>query len=201
MKTQTKSIPVQRPQPRKSSCSIFSSLTALAAGLALFGGQSSALAQVDDFNSGTLNSAWTKYVFNPALVSFTFPTSGDGKALRIQANPFPGAAPAAGAIAQTNTYTDFYVALDVVAWAELDQALVLLGQWTPAGAAGLAEGTGMILNYDVLQDGEGAGDRKGGQLQINAIFPGSARRAGCPHTSRTPATSSSGSWCCDRSTG
>jgi len=174
MKTQTKSIPVQLPQHRKSSYSIFSSLTALAAGLALFGGQSGALAQVDDFNSGSLSSAWTQYVFNPALVSFTFPTSGDGKALRIQANPIAGAAPAAGAIAQTNTYTDFYVALDVVAWAELDQAVVLLGQWTPGGAAGLAEGTGMILNYDVLQDGEGPGDRKGGQLQINAIFPGFA---------------------------
>lgn len=148
------------------------SLTALAVGLALIGGQSNALAQVDDFNSGTLSSAWTKYYFNPALVSFTFPTSGSGKALRIQANPIPGAAPAAGAIAQTNVYTDFYVALDLVNWAVNDQAVVLLGQWTPGGADGLSEGTGMILNYDVAQDGETPGDRKGGQLQINSIAPG-----------------------------
>jgi hypothetical protein len=92
--------------------------------------------------------------------------------LRIQANPIPGAAPAAGAISQTNSYTDFYVALDLVNWAVLDQAAVVLGHWTPGGADGLSEGTGMILNYDVAQDGENPGDRKGGQFQINTIAPG-----------------------------
>lgn len=173
MKTQSKPTRVQLPRDRRSSCSILGSLTALAAGLALFGGQPSANAQSDNFDSGALGSAWTKYEFFGQ--SYTFPTSGSGQALRIVANPVPGAAPAAAAIAQTNEYTDFYVALDLVDWDETkDQAVVLLGQWTPGGAAGLAEGTGMILNYDVLQDGENAGDRKGGQLQINAIFPGFA---------------------------
>ncbi len=142
---------------------------AFAASLAL---AASAHAQTDNFDSGSLGAQWTKSQFFPQ--SYTFVDSGSGKALRIKANPFPGAAPAAAAISQAATYTDFYVALDVVSWAELDQALVLLGQWTPGGSDGLSQGTGMILNYDVLQDGEGAGDRKGGQLQINSIAPGFA---------------------------
>jgi len=127
-------------------------------------------AQSDNFDSGALSSAWTKYQFFPQ--SYTFPTVGNGKGLRIQANPAPGAAPAAAALSQTNQYTDFYVAVDVVNWAVEDQAVVLLGRWVPGGTAGLAEGTGMIINYDVAQDGDHAGDRKGGQLQINAVFPG-----------------------------
>ncbi len=138
----------------------------------LLGSQSQTLAQSDNFDSGALSSAWTKYQFFGQ--SYTFPNAGAGKALRIQANPVPGAAPAAAAIAQTNIYTDFYVALDLVNWAVKDQAVVLLGRWTPGGSAGLAEGTGIIMNYDAQQDGENAGDRKGGQLQINNIFPGFA---------------------------
>ncbi len=129
-------------------------------------------AQTDNFDSGTLSSAWTKSQFFSQ--SYTFPDSATGKALRIQANPAPGAAPAAAAISQTNIYTDFYVALDLANWAEKDQAVVLLGHWTPGGAAGLAGGTGVILNYDVAQDGDTPGDRRGGELQINTIAPGFA---------------------------
>lgn len=131
-----------------------------------------AQAQSDNFDSGTLSSAWTKYQFFGQ--SYTFPDSGTGKALRIQANPVPNAAPAAAAIAQTNIYTDFYVAVDLVAWVVNNQAVVLLGRWTPGGTAGLAEGTGIIMNYDAAQDGDAGGDRKGGQLQINNVFPGFA---------------------------
>lgn len=129
-------------------------------------------AQSDNFDSGTLSSAWTKYEFFGQ--SYTFPTVGTGKGLRIQAAPVPGAAPAAAAIAQTNEYTDFYVAVDVVNWAVKNQAVVLLAHWTPAGAAGLGDGTGYILNYDVAQDGDQPGDRKGGELQINLVSPGFA---------------------------
>ncbi len=172
MKTQTNPIPVQLPRRRSSRYSLFCSCTALAAGLALLGGQLEAAAQSDNFDSGTLSSAWTKFQFFPQ--SYTFPTVGSGKGLRIQAAPVPNAAPAAAAIAQTNEYTDFYVSLDVINWAVKNQAVVLLAHWTPGGAAGLAEGTGYILNYDVAQDGDAAGDRKGGQLQINAIAPGFA---------------------------
>jgi len=155
---------------RRTSPFLRRGLTVLATALALLGGPANALAQSDNFDSGTLGSQWSAYQFFPQ--SYTFVPSGAGKALRIQASPVPDTAPAAAAIAQTNVYTDFYVALDLVNWAIQDQAVVLLGQWTPGGSDGLSEGTGMILNYDVAQDGENAGDRKGGQFQINSIAPG-----------------------------
>ena len=127
-------------------------------------------AQTDNFDSGSLSSAWTKSEFFPQ--SYTFPSVGSGKGLRIQANPVPSTAPAAAAITQTNNYTDFYVAVDVANWAIEDQALVVLGRWTPGGAAGLAEAAGMICNYDAAQDGDTAGDRNGGEFQINVVAPG-----------------------------
>ncbi len=167
MKTSKSPITVQLPHERKSSCSLFGSLTALAAGLALLGGQSIANAQSDNFDSGSLSAAWTKEQFFGQ--SYTFPSSGSGKALRIQANPIPGTAPAAAAILQTNVYTDFYMSLDVVNWVVENQAIVLLGRWTMAGLGG---DSGIILNYDVAQDGDNSGDRKGGQLQINTVTAG-----------------------------
>ncbi|MBL9175937.1 MAG: hypothetical protein JNL10_20505 [Verrucomicrobiales bacterium] len=145
-------------------------LGALGMALALMAGTGGALAQSDNFDSGTLGAAWTKYQFFPQ--KYDFVDSAGGKALRIQAAPVPGAAPAAAAITQSTIYTDFYVALDLVNWQVNDQAVVLLAQWTPGGDDGLSEGTGIILNYDVAQDGEGANDRKGGQFQINTISPG-----------------------------
>ncbi len=168
MKTQTKLTRVQLPPIRKSSCSIFSSLTALAAGLALLSGQTNANSQAINFDTGTL-AGFTEFNFNPALVTTSFPANGsNGKALRIIANPIPGAAPAAESIQTSTVYTNFYIALDVVNWAVKDQAVVLLGRWN----GGLGDGNGMILNYDVAQAGDTAGDRKGGQLQINTITPG-----------------------------
>lgn len=161
-----------RPPVRMPFTQLRGTCSALLATAAVFGAVGSVQAQSDNFDSGALGPAWSKAQFFPQ--NYTFVDSGAGKALRIQANPVPDAAPAAAAITQTNIYTDFYVAVDVVDWAIKDQALVLLAQWTPGGAAGLAEGTGMILNYDVAQDGEGDGDRKGGQLQINSIAPGFA---------------------------
>src|SRR5205823_4303531 len=76
-------------------------------------------AQSDNFDSGSLSSAWTKYQFFGQ--SYTFPTVGSGKGLRIQANPVPNTAPAAAAIGQTNFYTDFYTAVDIVNWTVEDQ--------------------------------------------------------------------------------
>ena len=143
---------------------------AFGAALALMAGTSSVLAQSDNFDSGALGAAWKKYQFFDQ--KYDFVDSAGGKALRIQASPVPGAAPAAAAITQDTVYTDFYVALDVVNWQVNDQAIVLLAQWTPGGGDGLSEGTGVILNYDAAQDGEGANDRKGGQFQINTIAPG-----------------------------
>ena len=109
------------------------------------------------------------------LYSLTFPTYGTGKALRIQANPYPDASfPAALGLFQTNLYTDFCMSLDMVNWVIEDQAVVLFGRFTPGGSVGLDGGTGMIMNWDLAQDGENPGDRYGGQLQINIIQPGFA---------------------------
>src|SRR5262249_15341203 len=119
-----------------------------------------------------LSSAWTKYYANPALASFTFPAVGNGKGLRIQANPFPGTVPAVTAILQANQYTDFYIAVDLVNWAVENQAAVVSARFTRGGSFGLDGGTGMIFNYDAAQAGDSAGNRKGGELQINTVGPG-----------------------------
>lgn len=156
---------IQKPRPFFRS-----GVAAMTVAVALLGGIPEGHAQSDNFDSGALGSQWKKYQFFPQ--KYTFTPSGSGMALRIQASPVPDAAPAAAAIAQANVYTDFYVALDLVNWAISDQAVVVLGQWTVGGSDGLSEGTGMILNYDVAQDGENPGDRKGGQFQINSISPG-----------------------------
>ncbi len=160
---------MQLPCVRKTRGSILGGLATAALALGI---QINANAQSDNFDSGSLSASWTKYHLNPALVTYSFPSTANGKGLRIQANPFPGTFPAAAAVAQANNYTDFYLALDIVNWVVEDQAAVLIAHWTPGGAAGLAEATGMILNYDVAQDGDTPGDRKGGQLQINTIAPG-----------------------------
>ena len=62
----------------------------------------------------------------------------------------------------------------MVNWVVEDQAVVLFARFTPGGSFGLDEGTGVILNWDLAQDGDTAGDRNGGQLQINTIAPGFA---------------------------
>ncbi len=129
-------------------------------------------AQSDNFDSGSLSAAWQKYYANPALVSFTFPTVGNGKGLRIQSAPVSGVVPAVAAVMQTNEYTDFYVALDIVNWVVEDQAIVVCGRFTPGGDFGLDGGTGMILNYDAAQAGDSPTSRKGGQFQINTVAPG-----------------------------
>src|SRR3954469_1648640 len=150
------------------------SLTLFLVSLAVFAIKPAVNAQSDNFDSGTLNAAWSKYQFFGQ--SYTFPSVGNGKGLRIQANPVPSAAPAAAAISQANNYTNFYVSVDIVNWVVEDQALVVLGRWTPGGSAGLAGATGMIANYDAAQDGETPTDRKGGQFQINVVSPGFATR-------------------------
>lgn len=130
-------------------------------------------AQSDNFDSGVLSSSWIKMYANPALVSFEFPTVGSGKALRIQAAPFPAAGlPGLAAIMQTNTYSDYYMAVDLVNWAVQDQAFVLCARFQPGGNIGLDGGSGMIMNYDAAQAGDSATSRKGGELQINSIAAG-----------------------------
>jgi hypothetical protein len=126
-------------------------------------------AQSDNFDSGTLDPAWKRSHFNPALVNLSFPDADAGKAMRIQASPVPDAAPAAALFYQEEVYTDFYMALDVVDWPGTDknQAIVLLARGTLS--ANPAETTGIIMNYDAAQYGENPNDRRQGQFQINMV--------------------------------
>jgi hypothetical protein len=147
--------------------------SALAAGAWLLGSPLEAVAQSDNFDSGALSPAWTLYAANPALVSLTFPTNGNGKALRIQVNPYAAlGVPAVAGIAQSNVYTDFYAAVDLVNWVVENQAAVIIARFAPGGNFGLDGGQGMICNYDAAQEGDSAGNRQGGQFQINIVEPG-----------------------------
>lgn len=125
--------------------------------------------QSDNFNSGTLDPAWRRSHFSPALVNLTFPDAGDGKALRIQASPVPDAAPAAALFYRDEVYTNFYLSLDVVDWPGTDknQAIVLLARASLSNDP--AATTGIIMNYDASQEGEAATDPRQGQLQINMV--------------------------------
>ena len=101
-----------------------------------------------------------QYVPASAGISVTFPATGDGKGVRIQT---PNGSLAS--IFRTNIYTDFYLAADVVNWNNnFDQAIILEGRAT--NQAGVVATKDYTMNFDVVQDGDAAGDRKGGQLQI-----------------------------------
>src|SRR5258705_7871376 len=75
-------------------------------------------AQSDTFDSYSsavdLKAAgWILSSLDPSLVTTTFPATGAGKGLRIQANPVPTQAPAVGMWYRTNEYADFYMAVDI----------------------------------------------------------------------------------------
>ncbi|MGO8697738.1 MAG: hypothetical protein ACLQVY_08485 [Limisphaerales bacterium] len=143
----------------------------LAAAILLFTAPPRAAAQSDNFDSGTLSPAWT--VFEAIPQSYTFPTVGTGKGLEIQVLPIPSASlPAVAGIVQSNEYTDFYMAVDLVNWVVENQAAVLCARFTPGGDFGLDQGQGMIFNYDAAQAGDNPGNAYGGQLQINIVSPG-----------------------------
>lgn len=125
-------------------------------------------------------AGWILSAINPALVSTTFVPKGNGKALRLQANPVPGLAPAVGLWYRTNEYTDFYVAIDIADWpgTSKNQAFVLFARMAD-GPSGMvvtnlnpANARGVICNYDASQYGENPGNRRQGQFQINIVNPG-----------------------------
>jgi hypothetical protein len=143
----------------------------------------------DNFDSyGTVSdmvaAGWRLSALNPALVTTTFPASGQGKALRLQANPVPNTAPAVGMWYRTNEYTEFFVAVDLVDWPGTDknQAMVVFGHLTDANTGTIppnlnpATAQGVICNYDASQYGENPTDRRQGQFQINVVNAGFATR-------------------------
>ena len=139
----------------------------------ILGWQYQAAAQVvvnDNFDSYSNTSeftaaGWILSSIDPSLVTTTFPAVGAGKGVRIEANPYPGAAPAVGMWYRTNEYTDFYVAVDIASWpgTDKDQAMVLFARMTDGGTVppnlNPAAAQGVICNYDASQYGEDPGDR------------------------------------------
>ncbi|MCX8109151.1 MAG: hypothetical protein N3G20_10135, partial [Verrucomicrobiae bacterium] len=160
-------------------------LVTFACGLLFTSSVSSQPSFSDNFDSYSsvsqfVAAGWKLSALNPALVTTTFIDYQGGKALRIQANPVPGAAPAVGLWYRTNQYTDFCVALDIASWPGTDknQANVLFGRLTDATTGGIpdslnpANAQGMICNYDASQYGENPTDRRQGQFQINVVDAG-----------------------------
>ena len=94
-------------------------------------------------------------------ITLSLPAHGTGKGARIQTpNGSLASLFRAGTI-----YTDFYLAVDVVNWNNAsDQAIILQGRAT--NQAGVAATKDYTMNYDVLQDGDTPGDRRGAQLQM-----------------------------------
>ncbi|HEY5914106.1 MAG TPA: hypothetical protein VJA21_26255 [Verrucomicrobiae bacterium] len=179
-------------QGRLSPASLCTCLTTMAAAVILLATPSPAPAQnvaADNFDSGSLDtSAGGWQVRNVCqagggYVNDSFVDHGNGKALRIQRGSFDttpfGVPQAYGTgrawLFRTNDYTDFYVAMDLVNWNDsTNQALVLLARGTgfddaPLGIPGLGAVNGYVANYDNAQDGDTAGDRYGGELQINKV--------------------------------
>lgn len=156
--------------------------------LALSGPPARAQVVVNDNFDAYSNAAqfqaagWILSAVNPVLVSTTFVPWGSGKALRLQANPVPNAAPAVGLWYRTNEYNDFYVAIDIANWPGTDknQAFVLFARMTDANTGTVvpnqnpATARGLICNYDASQYGENPSDRRQGQFQINIVNAGFA---------------------------
>jgi len=113
----------------------------LPAVLLLFVCQPIAFGQLDDFNDGD-DSGWVRY--NPlGTATFSFPTIDNfgGKAYRIQTAASPNASFSPGRASgyRTNTYDDFYAAVDLAAWDNaLNQAFGLIFR---AGNIGLGTTT------------------------------------------------------------
>ncbi len=135
---------------------------AAAASLALFSTAPFLIAQSDNFDSGSLSSAWTVVPY-PGAPTLTFPDALNGKAVRVQA--------VTGGLCffyQNPVYTNFYVAMDMVAWDNtLDQAGVLIARAQNIDT--IVNTTGYICNFDPNQNGSGATDRLGGEFQINRV--------------------------------
>src|SRR6185503_3825494 len=108
-------------------------------------------AQSDDFNDGN-DTGWTRYdplggLGAGAQATYTFPNRG----YRIQATRFP-AFPAAvgparaGSVREDVSYTDFYVAVDVVDWDNsVRQAFGILAR---VNTPGLGQTTGYAFTYE-----------------------------------------------------
>lgn len=179
--------------PRKIGYKSFrlTPFVSLAAVCLAFSWQLNLNAQSDNFDDGD-DVGWIRdNTIAPygGVNTYSFPSGPFGNGYRIQCTssaPLLGACGSCGTarafVYRTNDYTDFYVAVDLVAWNNgLDQALVLLARGTgltnqlspcPLGGTcppGFGTASGYVCNWDVNQDGVTAGDFRGGQFQINTV--------------------------------
>lgn len=129
-------------------------------------------AQTDNFNSyttlsGFTTAGWVLSQMAGASVTTTFPAVGNGKGLRFQAKPVAGQAPAVAIWYRTTEYTNFYLAVDVVDWADTNQAIALLARGSivddPGGASGY------LVNYNVAQGGVTPTSPRQGELAISVL--------------------------------
>ena len=188
------------PEPTKhnqctSKSSVLSSrptkFLSIAAAILTLGWHINSSAQSDNFDDGDDNGWIRDNTIAPygGINTYSFPNGPFGKGYRIQCTSSAALLGACGScgtarafVYRTNDYTDFYVAVDLIAWNNgLDQALVLLARGTgltnqlspcPLGGTcppGFGTASGYVCNWDVNQDGATAGDFRGGQFQINTV--------------------------------
>lgn len=132
-------------------------------------------AETDDFNSYTSAANFTAAGWNlskmpSAVVTTTFPAAGAGKALRVQTGPVSGQAPAISIWYRTTEFADFYMAVDLVGWANTNQAIALLARGSIGDDPGSS--AGYMVNYDVTENGDTATSPRQGELQISILSPG-----------------------------
>lgn len=164
MKTQIRTTHDQLASAGKSAGSLIGRLTALAAGLAVLGGPSRVLAQVDDFNDGN-DSGWTRYDPGTQLTLLGAPFNVPGVysfpsgAYRIQGQAFPtafGAGPTRlGAYRNDPNHFNAQVGVEITTWdSSMDQAFGLLFRVKNLVLGGTE---GYTMNYN----------NTAGELQIN----------------------------------
>lgn len=150
----------------KHSPSLPASQTMLCSLAVLLTAATSVVAQSDDFNDGN-DTGWTRLdvlaPFNGGQgAEFNFPNGGYQIVAYLSpdsGNLGPGRA---FSLRSGVTYTDFYVAVDVVAFdQQLDQAFGIIARATNPG---LGTTDGYVLNYNPRQS------QSSGQLQINLAF-------------------------------
>jgi len=132
------------------------------------------LAETDDFDnySTTANftaAGWVLSQMPNAVVTTTFSAAGAGKAIRVQSKPVLGEAPAVSIWYRSTEYTNFYMAVDLVGWANTNQAIALLAR----GDVGDDPGTssGYLVNYDMAEYGDTPTSPRQGELQISILNP------------------------------
>jgi hypothetical protein len=145
------------------------------------------LAQSDNFDAGNDNAWVRSSVLTPfgSKTTYSFPATSTGKGYRLQSTSVAALGDSGTARTfsyQTNSYSDFYAAVDLADWDNsLNQAAVLGARLTgynetlspcpvPSCPPGFGVLRGYICNYDANQHGSSSSSRINGEFQINHIL-------------------------------